>query len=163
MNTPVNIMSNSWYIKVFELHNLLNSDQPTAGDIYEETEKVILDANIPANFKFLKENGLYLLDDNDTIYIYVKKGCDPVLLNELFGVESFEELEQSPYFPEGLETTLFYKVNNIIDALRKLKNSSYQSVRVVLENGPMEIFMTTLLYENSDDKDHYPLFLHNIY
>jgi len=160
---PCNVLSNLWYPKLISLHDIYESKEFAAGSLVEETQRIIVPANIAATDEKIDDNGIYLLDNNETIYIYVRKEAEPELIQSLFGVESFEDLAQLTAFPQFVETDYFYRVNNIIDSLRKYKNGSYQNVRIIPEKDPMEAYFMYLLMEDERGGPSYSAYLCDVH
>jgi len=51
-----------------------------------------MESSIGNNFKYLKNNGAYLIDNGDGIYIYVKYNVSTNVLLDLFEIENYEDL-----------------------------------------------------------------------
>jgi protein transport protein SEC24 len=141
----VNIFSNFLYTKIYALHNLYRNEEMTPGNLKDD--KVILGPNIGASDERLESNGIYLFDNSENLYLYVKAQADPNLLQDLFGVETLQDISSLTAFPQ-LQTEYALRVNNIIEQLRKNKNGTYQAVRIVTEKDPLEPYLLTLLVED---------------
>ena len=161
LKMPLNVLSNLWYLKVYAIHTIYDDNEYGAGNIVED--RVVLGSNIPATDEKLESHGIYLLDNNDTIYVYVKKYADTMLIQELFGVESFQEVVGLTNFPEHVESQYATKVFNIIDQLRKNKNSSYQPIKIVTEKDAFEPALLNLLVEDERLGESYNNFLCSVH
>lgn len=159
---PLNVLSNLWYTKVYALHTLYDNDNEYgAGNVVDD--RVIIDSNIPAMDEKLESHGIYLLDNNDTIYIYVKKYAEQFMIQELFGVDSFQEVVGLTNLADHSESYYATKVFNIIDQLRRNKNSSYQPIKIVTEKDAFEPALLNLLVEDERLGESYNAFLCNIH
>jgi len=158
---PLNVLSNVLYVKLYALHTIWVDDEYAPGNIVEG--RVVLGPNLASTDEKIDDNGMYLLDNGETLYIYVKKGIDPIFIQHLFGVETYQEVASLTSFPEYVESEYFTKVSNIIDQLRKNKNSSYQPVRIVTEKDPSEQSVLNLLVEDERLGEAYGSFLINVH
>lgn len=77
---PPNQLSNFLYPKIYPLHSIFEvqtSLEETPGYINED--KVIMPSNIPCSIDRLSSFGIYLIDNGETIYIYVMKDASSEL------------------------------------------------------------------------------------
>ena len=159
IKTPLNVLSNIFYVKMYSLHDIWTEDSYAPGNMVDD--RVVLGKNLAATDEKIDDNGIYLLDNGEFLFIYVKRGVDPIFLQHLFGVETFQDVINLPSFPEYVESEYFTKVMNIIEQLRKNKNSAYQPVRIVTEKDPSEPYLLNLLVEDERLGDSYSTFLCN--
>lgn len=161
IKTPLNVLSNLLYIKMYPLHTIWTDDVHAPGNIVDG--RTVLGGNLAATDEKIDDDGIYLLDNGEFLYIYVKKNVDPLFIQHLFGVETFQDVANLTSFPEYIESEYFTKVFNIIEQLRKNKNSSYQPVRIVTEKDPSEPNLLNLLIEDERLGETYSAFLCNVH
>lgn len=161
LKMPLNVLSNLWYVKIYPVHTIFDDNEYGPGNVVEE--RTILGPNLPATDEKIDNYGMYLLDNNDMILLYVKRSADPTLIHELFGVESFQEVAAMTSFQENTESYYGMRLSNIIDQLRKNKNASYQPVRIVTEKDAYEPALMNLLVEDERLGDSYNNFLCHIH
>ena len=113
----------SWlYPKIYPIHSIYDEglNLPMPGDITDEG-RITIPSTIPCTNTLFEENGVYLIDDSDTIFLYICLKVNRDLLLYLFHTFNVKEitLMQSIPFLEELEYN--NKILNIIDQLRKNK------------------------------------------
>ena len=161
IKTPLNVLSNIFYVKMYPLHTIWTGEEYSPGDVIEG--RTILGGNLAATDEKIDDNGIYLLDNGEILYLYVKKNVDPQFLPHLFGVETYQEVQALQSFPEYVESEYYTKVANIIDQLRKNKNSAYQAVKIVTEKDHSEQQLLNLLVEDERFGEAYSSFLVNMH
>lgn len=140
MRLPVNVMSTILYPKVYAMHSIYSIGEFGPGQMTEDGRVVMTNSIATTEDKF-DDDGIYLIDNSETIFVYVKKQVDPSILLSLFGHETPENImAEVPGLPV-LEDDFNTRVNNIVEQLRKNKNSSYQNVRVVVQGDPFEPYL----------------------
>jgi len=158
---PLNVLSNLWYVKIYPIHTIFDDNEYGPGNVVED--RVILGPNLPATDEKIDNYGMYLLDNNDMILLYVKRSADPTLIHELLGVENFQEVAAMTSFQENPDSYYSMRLSNIIDQLRKNKNASYQPVRIVTEKDAYEPTLMNLLVEDERLGDSLNNFLCHIH
>ena len=160
---PLNIMSSLLYMKIYPIHKIYdNTDQYSPGNIIDD--KVILGSTIGCSEEGMESNGIYVCDNNDIIYVYVKNSANGNILKELFGVDNVSEVARLQSFPMTIITDFAVRVNNIIEQLRRNKNGSYQSVRILTEADPLQPYFLSLLVEDASKLgESYSDFLCNVH
>ena len=161
---PVNVMSTILYPKLYAIHPIYQVDELGPGKTTEEG-RVVLMNNLATTQDKIDDDGIYLIDTAETIYVYVKKDANPTLLENLFGYDNIENIAAEIIGLPMLETDYNVRVNNIIEQLRRNKNSSYQNVRVVVEGDPFEPYLlhNYLVEDDSKYGESLPDFLINIH
>ena len=160
---PLNILSSLLYMKIYPIHTIYNNnDQYSPGNVIDD--KVILGSTIGCTEDKIESNGIYLCDNNDIIYIYVKNGVDTNIVQDLFGVNTIGDVATLQSFPTTIQTDFAVKINNIIEQLRRNKNGSYQPVRIITESDPLEPYFLSLLVEDKSKLgESYGDFLCNVH
>jgi protein transport protein SEC24 len=160
MKSPVNVLSNIWYPKLYPIHNIFDGDSLAPGSVIQTADitRVSVGNSLACTDEKIDENGMYLLDSGEIIYFYVKQDADQTLIQQIFAVEGFADLATVTSF-SPVESEYFERVNNIVEQLRKFKNSTYQSVRIVPEKDPHEQQLFNLLVEDERLGVSYSTFL----
>jgi len=161
IRAPLNVLSNYLYPKVYPLHTIWTEDEYAPGNVVGN--RISLPANLAATDEKIDDNGIYLIDNSEFLFLYVKRGVDPAFFPHLFGVETYQEVAQVATLPDYIESEYFTKVTNIIDQLRKNKNASYQPVRIVTEKDSSEAAALNCLCEDERLGESYSVFLCNVH
>ena len=117
-----------------------------------EEGRVVLPASIATTQDKFDDDGIYLLDNNETIIIYVRTEANPDILMSLFGHERPQDILAEVSGLPVLEDDYNTRVNNIIEQLRKNKNAAYQNVRVVVQGDPYEPYLFHNFLVEDDSK-----------
>lgn len=154
--------SSRYYPKLYPLTLTIydvEEGSPMPGDFIEEDEGgdeenkiAILPTNLALTRQFLKDVGVFLVDNGDELTIYVEPKADEEVLQDLFGTLDLQEIETGG-LPE-LETSHNIRVGNIVGELRRrsaLNGGMYQplSVRTSLKKGPYNEAIANLLTEDT--------------
>lgn len=115
-----------------ELHNEL-AENPETEFGYQVDGKTVLANSIPANVKMVKIDGIYLIDDGEYIFIYVKKEAPTELLMDLLGVPDFESAKEIKNLPYIEESDFSIRINSMIDRLREIKTGEFLTTLVICE------------------------------
>lgn len=99
---------------------------------------VVLPSSIAANLALVRQESTYLIDNGDCLYLYVRAYTKPDLLESLFGVDSFDQIDPYQQLPTLEESEFNLRVHAIIGRLRDIKNGgSMQPLVVVKENSAL--------------------------
>ena len=74
-----------------------------------------------------------MCDNGEMLFLNVRREVNPELLQQLFGVDSFAEL-QTPCTLQPVETDFSNLLHSVIGRLRTIKSGAIQSVLVIAEN-----------------------------
>ncbi|CAD8055747.1 unnamed protein product [Paramecium sonneborni] len=149
LTQSMHFLNNFFYPKLFSIHDInsqLVSDKYQVGSITDE-EKIVLPHNIATTIDKIKSDGIYILDTSQFIYIYVGQNVDQSLLQNLFGVNSFAELNSIEQFTK-INTDYSSKVQNIIESLQQIRGGTYVPVRVIRQNSPQATLVQSKLVED---------------
>ncbi|CAK73562.1 unnamed protein product (macronuclear) [Paramecium tetraurelia] len=149
LTQSMHFLNNFFYPKLFPIHDINNqlvADKYYVGTMTDE-EKTALPHNIATTIDKIKSDGIYLLDTSQFIYIYVGQNADQQLLQNLFGVNSFAELNSIELFTK-VETDYSTKVQDIIESLQQIRGGTYVPVRVVRQNSPQASLVQSKLVED---------------
>ena len=154
------------YPKMFDLSRLFTDIKNGVSEVVEveEGQQIALPDSIPANLILIKSEGVYLGDNGDMLYINVRAGANEQLLEELFGVQAFSQLETPCPLP-ALDTEFSRIVNAIVARLRGIKTGSVQPTLVVAENDDNTYRLRNLFVEdcNTVVSSHYWDFLSQLH
>ena len=161
---PINCMSTVLYPKLYAVHNINTAEDLTPGRTTEDGRTVLM-GNLATTQDKIDDDGIYLIDNGETIYVYVRKAADPNVLLALFGYDNIQNVADEIVGLPVLEDDYNLRVNNIIEQLRKNKNASYQNVRVVVEGDPFEPYLLHNFLTEDESKygESLPDFLINIH
>ena len=151
LRLPVNGCANVLYTKVYPIHTIYEIEEMGPGRITEE-ERTIMMNNVAATDDKLSDDGIYLVDTNETIYVYVRKLAEAHVLMSLFGHDNIQMIMENVTGLPSLEDDYNIRVSNIIEQLRKNKNASYQNVRVVVQGDPFEPYMLQNYFVEDENK-----------
>ncbi|KAL4464887.1 hypothetical protein ABPG74_011448 [Tetrahymena malaccensis] len=137
---PPNQLSNFLYPKIYALHSIYEnqSNLDLAPGSYIAEDKVIMPTNIPSSIDRLSSFGIYLIDNGETIFIYVMKDANPQLFEQLYGTSDYEQLREIQQYPSISDNDFAIRVNAIIDQIRRNRNGTYHNIRTVLYKDPFE-------------------------
>ena len=129
------------YSKVFDISALFKewSTDPESVEPGSDADGLtVLPSSLPANLAILRQDAVYLIDNGECLYLYVRSYADPQLVEHLFGVDSFDQIDPAQQLPSIEESEFNLRVQNIVARLRDVKNGgSVQSLVVVKENSAM--------------------------
>lgn len=134
-----------------------------AGLPNEETGEIVLPPKLNLSGERLVPHGLYLIDDGQTMFIWVGRDVVPQLSLDAFGVESLSKVPSGKTeFPES-DSPLNERIRAIIGKLREKKDAiTWPSLFIIKEDGDpsLRLWATTFLVEDrADDIPSYYQFL----
>lgn len=137
-----------------------------AGLPNEETGEIVLPPKINLSGERLVPHGLYLIDDGQTMFIWVGRDVVPQLCLDAFGVESTASVPSGKTeFPET-DSPLNERIRAIIAKLREKKDAiTWPSLFIIKEDGDpsLRLWATTFLVEDrAEDIPSYAQFLTSI-
>ena len=131
----------SLYPKLYDIGKMYKEWEasPEEYEVGAEVEDiVVLPDSLPANTSILKQDSVYLIDDGEYLFMYVRSYTDATVLRELFGVEDISQLERPFELPVLEESEFNLRVQAVIGRIRGLKGSGeVQPVVIVIENDPL--------------------------
>jgi protein transport protein SEC24 len=123
------------YPKILDLndiHDQLEKDE-NAEFGYQVEGKTVLANSIPANVKMVKPNGIYLIDNGEYIFLYIKKEASMEVLMDLLGVPDFISAQTIKNLPYLEESDFNIRINAMIDRLRQIKTGEFLTTLVICE------------------------------
>ncbi|TMW66412.1 hypothetical protein Poli38472_004177 [Pythium oligandrum] len=113
------------YPRMFAIHNMppeaglplpedqLHSDKPTAGK-----KRVVLPPVINLSIERLACDGIFLLEDSLTLYLWVGRSAPPALLSSLFGLQSMDGVDCRQIKLLAPHDDASQRMHNIVSAIR---------------------------------------------
>lgn len=137
-----------------------------AGLPNEETGEIVLPPKLNLTGERLVPHGLYLIDDGQTMFVWVGRDVVPQLCLDAFGVDSLASVPSGKVeFPES-DSQLNERIRAIIAKLREKKDAiTWPSLFIIKEDGDpsLRLWASTFLIEDrADDILSYYQFLTSI-
>lgn len=137
-----------------------------AGLPNEETGEIVLPPKINLSGERLVPHGLYLIDDGQTMFIWVGRDVVPQLCLDAFGVESIASVPSGKTELPETDSPLNERIRAIVGKLREKKDAvTWQSLFIIKEDGDpnLRLWATTFLIEDrAEDIPSYGQFLTSI-
>jgi len=166
---PVNQSRVFVYPNLYALHSMTaECGKPIEGSKSEDDSlhvagkrNILLPPTQKLRAEILESNGLYLLEDSVSMYMWIGKSAPSELLQTIFGV-SHEGLDCRQLTLQDLGNNLSSRVNNIVQAIRE-ENSSFPRLIFLKEGDHAETrFFMHLVEERANFADcshSYPEYL----
>lgn len=119
------------YPRMFSIHDMdPNAGLPWSGpeeeeddEIYAGRNRIVLPKVVTLSVENLSSDGVFLLDNSVEMYIWAGRSVDPAIMSSLFGIESFDGVEQSSQVQlRESGNDLASRLSSIVRALRDEKN-----------------------------------------
>ncbi|KAG7448674.1 CPII coat sec24 protein [Guyanagaster necrorhizus] len=118
------------YPAFYSLHNM----PPEAGTV--GPEGIILPPVLPLTSERLERHGLFLIEDGQTIFLWIGRDAVPQLVMDVFDLPNYEVLRGGKYTLPILENPFSQRVNAIIQKTREMRRGVYYPhLYVVKEDG----------------------------
>lgn len=130
------------------LHNM----QPEAGTVGEQG--VILPTPLPLTSERLERHGLYLIEDGQTIFLWIGRDAVPQLVMDVFNLPNYEVLRGGKTTLPVLDNDFSQRVNAIIQKTREMRRGVYYPhLYVVKEDGepPLRLWALSCLVQDRAD------------
>lgn len=154
---PSQILIPYIYPTFYSLHNM----PPEAGTV--GPEGVILPPALPLTSERLERHGLFLIEDGQTIFLWIGRDAVPQLVMDVFDLPNYEVLRGGKYTLPILENPFSQRVNAIIQKTREMRRGVYYPhLYVVKEDGepPLRLWaLSALIQDRLDVLPSYQQFL----
>jgi protein transport protein SEC24 len=133
-SAPLSIQSALMYPRMFPLHSLARDD----GEVDESTGRVTLPTQLPCSAEQMTQDGVFLLEDGESMIMWIGTGTTPETLYDLFGVQSVAQLnlEAAEKALGQLSSPRNQKTGRIIAQLRTDRSPTYMNLLVVPHEHP---------------------------
>jgi protein transport protein SEC24 len=132
------------YPRMYPLHDL---NQIV---VNEKDGSVTLPATLPLTLNSIKENGIYLLDNGLTCYLWIGRGISPQWLVDVFGLSQNPNPQELMSLQVGAapqDNNTSRKVLAVVNSLRE-NNIYHQHCHVVRQGDPQEAMILPWLVED---------------
>ncbi|KAF8587201.1 protein transporter SEC24 [Ramaria rubella] len=141
----------------YSLHNM----PPEAGTVGEQG--VILPLPLPLTSERLERHGLFLIEDGQTIFLWVGRDAVPQLVQDVFDLPAYEQLRSGKTTLPVLENSFSQRINAIIAKTREMRRGPYwPHLYVVKEDGeaPLRLWaLSSLIMDRADQMPSYQQYL----
>ncbi|CAI5745957.1 unnamed protein product [Peronospora destructor] len=143
-NMPVELSRVFIYPRMFALHNMppeaglpAGEDQATDGIDVASATSIVLPPVINLSIERLQCDGVFLLDDTLSLYLWVGRSVSAELLWSLFGVSSMEGVDCSQLKLLAPHDDISNRVDAVLSAIRS-ERLPHQNVVIMREGDPAE-------------------------
>ncbi|KAI0074462.1 protein transporter SEC24 [Panus rudis PR-1116 ss-1] len=136
------------YPNFYSLHNM----PPECGTVGEHG--IIMPPPLPPTSERLERHGLYLIEDGQTIFLWVGRDAVPQLVMDVFNLPSYEVLRGGKTTLPVLDNPFSQRVNAIIQKTREMRRGVYwPHLYIVKEDGepPLRLWALSCLVQDRAD------------
>jgi len=145
------------YPTFYSLHNM----PPEAGSIGENG--VILPPPLPPTSERLERHGLFLIEDGQTIFLWVGRDAVPQLVLDVFNLPNYETLRGGKTTLPQLDNPFSQRVNAVVAKIREMRRSVYHPhLYIVKEDGEPALrlwALSCLIQDRADVLPSYQQFI----
>uniref|UniRef100_A0A7S4UIX6 Uncharacterized protein n=1 Tax=Alexandrium monilatum TaxID=311494 RepID=A0A7S4UIX6_9DINO len=131
----VSQMAAYYYPRMMALHNM-----PDGCGVPDEHGSVTLPEMLNLTSESMTQDGVYLLEDGDTMYVWIGRAVDTAFVQAVFGASSFDQLDGNA--AAGVIGTrgdpLSSKIGHIIRQVRLERPLPYMTLSVIRTGDPIE-------------------------
>ncbi|KDR80013.1 hypothetical protein GALMADRAFT_222930 [Galerina marginata CBS 339.88] len=157
---PSQLLMPYLYPTFYSLHNM----PPEAGTIGEEG--VILPPALPLTSERMERHGLFLIEDGQTIFLWVGRDAVPQLVQDVFDLPSYEVLRGGKTTLRPLENPFSQRINAIVQKVREMRRGVYYPhLYIVKDDGepPLRLWaLSMLIQDRADMLPSYQQFISNL-
>ncbi|KAI0087345.1 protein transporter SEC24 [Irpex rosettiformis] len=154
---PAQLLMPYIYPTFYSLHNM----SPECGTVGEQG--VILPPPLPLSSERLERHGLYLIEDGQTIFLWVGRDAVPQLIADVFNLPNYEVLRGGKTTLPLLENAFSQRVNAIVQKTREMRRGPYwPHLYIVKEDGEPALrlwALSCLIQDRSDVLPSYQQFI----
>ncbi|KAF8315002.1 CPII coat sec24 protein [Clavulina sp. PMI_390] len=140
----------------------LHTMPPEAGTI-GENGRLILPGVLPASSEFLERHGLYLIEDGQTMFLWVGRDAVPQLIMDVFELPTYADLRGGKGTIPLLENPFSQRVNAVIAKVREMRRGVYRPyLFIVKEDGEPALrswALSALIQDRADSSPSYAQYL----
>ncbi|GBE83838.1 Protein transport protein [Sparassis crispa] len=132
----------------YSLHNM----PPECGTVGEEG--VIMPPPLPPTSERLERHGLFLIEDGQTIFLWVGRDAVPQLIMDVFNLPNYEVLRGGKMTLPLLDNPFSQRVNAVIQKTREMRRGPYYPhLYIVKEDGepPLRLWALSCLIQDRAD------------
>ncbi|TFK58679.1 protein transporter SEC24 [Pluteus cervinus] len=119
---------------IYPMFYALHSMPAEAGTVGEHG--IILPPPLPSTSERLERHGLFLIEDGQTIFLWVGRDAVPQLVLDVFNLPSYEVLRSGKITLPVLDNPFSQRVNAVIETVREMRRGVYHPhLYVVKEDG----------------------------
>ncbi|KAI0631186.1 protein transporter SEC24 [Trametes polyzona] len=136
------------YPTFYSLHNM----PPECGTVGEHG--IIMPQPLPLTSERLERHGLFLIEDGQTIFLWVGRDAVPQLIMDVFNLPNYEVLRGGKTTLPVLENPFSQRVNAVIQKTREMRRGVYYPhLYVVKEDGepPLRLWALSCLIQDRAD------------
>lgn len=131
--TPMNFFSSIFYPRLISLHNL----EPEHGNPDASTGAIMLPAPLAPTRQSMQQGGIYLLDDSDSLILFISADSDPSFCEGVFG-QPFHVVQANAGMAASAigctQSDLGLRVRSLMDAVR-IERAPCSPVTIVAPQG----------------------------
>ncbi|KAI0052070.1 CPII coat sec24 protein [Auriscalpium vulgare] len=144
----------------YSLHNM----PPEAGTVGEHG--IILPPPLPLTSERLERHGLFLIEDGQTIFLYVGRDAVPQLIIDVFNLPNYDVLRGGKTTLPLLDNPFSQRVNAIVQKTREMRRGVYYPhLYIVKEDGepPLRLWaLSGLIQDRTDVLPSYQQFINQL-
>ncbi|KAJ7185633.1 protein transporter SEC24 [Mycena filopes] len=148
------------YPTFYSLHTM----PPEAGTVGEHG--VIMPPALPLTSERLERHGLFLIEDGQTIFLWVGRDAVPQLIMDVFDLPSYEVLRGGKTTLPVLDNPFSQRINAVIQKTREMRRGVYYPhLYVVKEDGepPLRLWaLSALIQDRADVLPSYQQFISSV-
>ncbi|PCH35320.1 hypothetical protein WOLCODRAFT_156015 [Wolfiporia cocos MD-104 SS10] len=136
------------YPTFYSLHNM----PPECGTVGEHG--VIMPPALPLTSERLERHGLFLIEDGQTIFLWIGRDAVPQLVLDVFGLPNYEALRGGKTTLPLLENPFSQRVNAVVQKIREMRRGVYHPhLYIVKEDGepPLRLWALSCLIQDRAD------------
>jgi len=138
----MSVMTSRYFIypRLFSIHDMPEeAGQPSNQDDSSQmnaigTQKIIIPPQMNLSYQRLTSDGIFLLENGLTIFLWIGRNANSSLLTALFGLESLHGVNISQLSLTSDGNPFLHRLNNIIRAIRE-ERKSYLQLHFIHEGG----------------------------
>ncbi|KAJ7892862.1 protein transporter SEC24 [Mycena olivaceomarginata] len=157
---PTQLLIPYLYPSFYSLHTM----PPEAGTVGEKG--VIMPPPLPLTSERLERHGLFLIEDGQTIFLWVGRDAVPQLIMDVFDLPNYEVLRGGKTTLPVLDNPFSQRVNAIIQKTREMRRGVYYPhLYVVKEDGepPLRLWaLSALIQDRADVLPSYQQFISSL-